>query len=194
MLKVTVSKIMYACTAEPPVKPGDYFTVDDGCIKIPEGGHVCIWALNSLLPILAEVENQDENQRQVEYAQCPDPDGRVIFEIVTGVETELKEWVESVDESEDNAGGLLQDLRVVVARVGRKCSSNMQPGEYFVLRHGNLYIPAQSRFCLYALQAVLPLLPAKQRVPRREDWLTDAAYVVCPDLAGNVVMHIEPYS
>jgi uncharacterized repeat protein (TIGR04076 family) len=197
MLKVTVSKVMHVCTAEPPMKPGDYFTVDDGCIEIPEGGQVCMWALHSLLPTLVDMErareSQDESQWQAEYIQCPDPEGRVIFKIDTGVETELEGWVESVDVSEDSAERALQDLRVVVQEVGHKCSSGMQPGDYFIMQRGRLYIPAQRRFCLYALQAVLLLLPAKQRTLLDGDWLKDAAHVVCPDPAGNVVMRIEPY-
>ena len=98
----------------------------------------------------------------------------------------------SLGEGEDSAGSALQDLRVVVDEVGRKCSSRMRPGEYFVLRRGRLHVPARGRFCLYALQAVLPLLPAKQRELKDGDWLKDAARVACPDPAGNVVMRIEP--
>jgi uncharacterized repeat protein (TIGR04076 family) len=177
------------------MKPGDYFIVDDGVIRIPGGGSVCMWALHSLLPILVDLENRDEDRVQVEYAQCPDPDGRVIFKIGMEMETEIETEIErgSLEGCEDGAGSALQDLKVVVDEAGRKCGAGMRPGEYFVLRRGRLHIPAQGRFCLYALQAVLPLLPAKQRELKGGDWLKDAARVACPDPAGNVIMRIEPY-
>jgi hypothetical protein len=36
-LKVSVTKVLGICTADPPMKPGDYFAVHDGTIRIPEG-------------------------------------------------------------------------------------------------------------------------------------------------------------
>jgi uncharacterized repeat protein (TIGR04076 family) len=68
----------------------------------------------------------------------------------------------------------------------------MQPGDAFALHSGRLYIPAGRHFCLYALHAVLPMLPAKQRLLAEGDWLRDAQHVICPDPAGNVVLRIEP--
>ena len=57
-LKVSVSKVMGTCTANPPVKPGDYFTVRDGDIRIPEGGYICLYALQSLLPVIPTKERK----------------------------------------------------------------------------------------------------------------------------------------
>ena len=85
----------------------------------------------------------------------------------------------------------LHDLRVVVEQVGGRCTSGMRPGVAFTLRSGRLYIPADHHFCLYALQAVLPLLPAKQRPLTDGDWLKGASRVICPDPAGNVILRIE---
>ena len=34
---------------------------------------------------------------------------------------------------------------------------------------------------MYALSAILPLLPAKQRLPDANDWMTTDAEVACPD-------------
>jgi uncharacterized repeat protein (TIGR04076 family) len=67
----------------------------------------------------------------------------------------------------------------------------MKPGDCFVLRGGRLYIPHGQPFCLYALHAALPLLPAKQRSSHAGDWLAEDDRVICPDPAGNVVMRIE---
>ena len=67
----------------------------------------------------------------------------------------------------------------------------MKPGDQFTLRKGRLYIQPDHHFCLYALQAALPLLPAKQRPLQDGDWLKDECRVLCPDPAGNVILHIE---
>ena len=86
-LKVSVKKVMGECTADPPVKPGDYFTVNDGDIQIPEGGFICLWALQSLIPVLTPKEREIAEEKdsdwmwRVKHAQCPDPAGRVIFQI-----------------------------------------------------------------------------------------------------------------
>jgi len=87
----------------------------------------------------------------------------------------------------------LRDLRVVVEEVSGKCTSGMRPGDRFILRGGRLYIPTHRHFCLYALHAALPLLPAKQRHLEDGDWMKDAHHIICPDPAGNVIMRIEQY-
>ncbi len=86
-LKISVQKVMGECTACPPMKPGDYFIVSDGDIQIPDGGYICLWALQSLMPLItpkereiAEREDEDWIWR-VHHAQCPDPKGRVVFKI-----------------------------------------------------------------------------------------------------------------
>jgi uncharacterized repeat protein (TIGR04076 family) len=205
-LEVRVSKVMGACTADPPMKPGDAFTVTNGDICIPEGGYICMWALQSMLPVIALKERalaeQPENDWvwRVHHVQCPDPAGRVIFRM-----TRKKE----LDSGSPVGGGMrkpspvapvpmpeasaLQSLRVVVDEVRGNCTSGMQPGDAFILHSGRLYIPAGGHFCLYALQAVLPMLPAKQRLLQDGDWLKDAQQVICPDPAGNVMLRIEPY-
>ena len=150
-LKVTVTKVMGACTADPPMKPGDYFMVRDGDIRIPEGGYICMWALQSILPLItpkereiAEPQDQDWMWR-VHHAQCPDPKGRVIFKIdragrvEKGAGEQSSEPVKRVDGGRGHSGGL-RDLRVVVKEVQGKCTSGMQPGDRFFLRSGRLYI------------------------------------------------------
>jgi uncharacterized repeat protein (TIGR04076 family) len=201
-LKVTVTKVMGACTADPPMKPGDYFMVRDGDIRIPEGGYICMWALQSILPLItpkereiAEPQDQDWMWR-VHHAQCPDPKGRVIFKIERvgrvekGAGAQKNRAVERADGSGGHSGSL-RDLRVVVREVRGRCSSGMQPGDRFYLRSGRLYIPPDRHFCLYALHAVLPLLPAKQRPLPDGDWLKTDSEIICPDPAGNVIVAIE---
>jgi len=211
-LKVTVTKVLGVCTADPPMKPGDTFTVRDGDIRIPEGGYVCMWALHSLLPVITPKEREILEEKgedwmwRVHHVQCPDPKGRVIFNIervgkvskgteIPG-EAESREGAEaagSMGRREGSEGGL-RDLRVIVEEVRGKCTSGMRPGDSFILRSGRLTIPAGRHFCLYALQAVLPLLPAKQRPLADGDWLKEVSHVICPDPAGNVILRIEGYS
>ena len=52
-------------------------------------------------------------------------------------------------------------------------------------------IPEGRHFCLYALQAVIPLLPAKMRRLPEADWLEQDNLVCCPDPDERVVMRIE---
>ena len=205
-LEVRVSKVMGTCTADPPMKPGDSITVTNGDIRIPEGGYICMWALQNLLPVIALKERalaekpEDDWVWRVHHVQCPDPAGRVIFRITRKRELDPDHPADGgVSEPAPIAhlpapeASTLQSLRVVVDEVRGKCTSDMKPGDAFILHSGRLYIPPGGHFCLYALQAVLPMLPAKQRLLQDGDWLKDVQHVICPDPAGNVVMRIEPY-
>ncbi len=49
-LRVTVESVAGFCDL--PMKPGDYFEVRGSALVLPEGGHICIWALQSLMPFL----------------------------------------------------------------------------------------------------------------------------------------------
>ena len=196
-LKVVVTKVLGTCTADPPMKPGDCFAVHDGNISIPEGGYVCLWALQNLIPVLTMKEREIGEDKDVDWVwrvhhvQCPDPDGRVIWRIVReGDAVEVPPFIPSEPAASDGPK-VLPDLRVVVDEVRGKCTSGMAPGESFMLRSGRIYIPADKHFCLYALQAALPMLPAKQRAHQRGDWMLNAPRVICPDPAGNVYMRIE---
>ncbi|MGB3904912.1 MAG: TIGR04076 family protein [Anaerolineae bacterium] len=202
-LKISVAKVLGECTADPPMIPGQYLSVLDGDIRIPQGSYFCVWALQNLLPVITPkereiVENEDEDWMwRVHHVQCPDPKGRVVLKIerVGKVQTDVDiagepgapELIESISSKE----GPLWNLRVVVEEVGGKCTSGMRPGDFFILRSGRLYIPAHRHFCLYALQASLPLLAAKQRTLEDGDWLKEESRVICPDPAGNVIMRIE---
>ena len=203
-LEIKVTKVLGICTADPAMKPGDVFYVRNGDIRIPNGGYICMWALQSILPLVTPkerklAEDRDEDWMwRVHHAQCPDPDGRVIFRIdqvgEIGTDAPPLRTESGAAESaaaDDGESERLCDLRVVVEQVEGKCTSGMEPGDHFLLRSGRLYIPAGRHFCLYALHAVLPLLPAKQRPLEDGDWLKDDSHVICPDPAGNVIMRIE---
>jgi uncharacterized repeat protein (TIGR04076 family) len=199
-LKITVSEVLGVCTADPPMTPGQYFTVTNGDIRIPQGSYICAWALHSLLPVITPKERkilesqEDDWMWRVDHAQCPDPDGQVIFEIErmdnAHGETPPRSELSAPDQVDPMEDGLW-NLKVVVHEVGGKCTSGMKPGDYFMLRSGRLYIPANRHFCLYALQAVFPFLSAKQRPLEKGDWLNRANWIMCPDPAGNVIMRVD---
>ena len=209
-LSVAVAKVLGTCTADPPMKPGDLFTVRDGNIRISDGGYVCLWALQTLLPVIVLKERRilEEAERdwvwRVHHVQCPDPEGGVVFEITRRAEVahgQAQAAREAVVPSSDFSGsslreegttGGLRDLRVVVEEVRGKCTSGMLPDDCFCVRGGRLTIPAGRHFCLYALHAALPMLPAKQRPLQDGDWMKDAHHIMCPDPAGNVLMRVEP--
>lgn len=84
------------------------------------------------------------------------------------------------------------DLRVTVERIEGRSVCGLQVGDYFELTESNrLRIPAGKHFCVYALAAVLPLLPAKQRRLPDEDWLEQDTLVCCPDPEERLVMRID---
>ncbi len=234
-VKVTVGKVLGTCTAAPPMKRGDHFIVRDGDITIPEGGYICLWAFQSVLPLItpkerAICEHQDEDWMwRVHHVQCPDPKGRVVFKVEQTALLKRRDLEAERDarnarehapsntaEVRDNPAGAgshdgngqegvhasqrgvrpgnghVRDLRVVVEQVKGRCTSRMKPGDAFLLREGRLHIPAGRHFCLYALHAALPLLPAKQRAAAAGDWMAEDHHVICPDPAGNVILRIEP--
>ncbi len=205
-LKVTVKKVMGTCTADPPMKPGDYFTVSDGDIQIPEGGYVCLYALQSLIPVLTPKERNiserqdDDWMWRVHHAQCPDPAGRVVFKIErTGLVGQREDGDAPIRRGPRDkarieacqAEGPIKNLRIVVESVNGTCTSRMKPGDEFALCSGRLYVPPDKHVCLYALHAAMPLLPAKQRVMEDGDWLKEDHRVLCPDPAGNVILRID---
>jgi len=86
----------------------------------------------------------------------------------------------------------LYDLRVTVERIEGRSVCGLQVGDYFeVTESSRIRIPEGRHFCIYALQSVLPLLPAKQRQLPESDWLEQDSLVSCPDPDERVVMRIE---
>ena len=84
------------------------------------------------------------------------------------------------------------DLRVTVESIEGRSVCGMEVGDYFELTESSrVRIPEGRHFCLYALQSVLPLLPAKQRRLPDEDWLERDTLVCCPDPEERLVMRIE---
>lgn len=86
----------------------------------------------------------------------------------------------------------LYDLRITVERIEGRSVCSLQVGDYFELTESNqIRIPTGKHFCLYALSAVLPLLPAKQRQLAENDWLERDSLVACPDPDERLIMRVE---
>ncbi len=86
----------------------------------------------------------------------------------------------------------LYDLRVVVERIEGRSVCGLRVGDYFELTESSkVRLPPGGHFCLYALAAVLPLLPAKQRALDAADWLAQDSLVACPDPDERLIMRIE---
>ena len=75
----------------------------------------------------------------------------------------------------------LYDLRVEVVAGERPMVCGHRAGDSFTLEGEMLRFPEGQGFPLYSLAALLPILPAKQRMTAPADWMTTDAEVACPD-------------
>ncbi len=84
----------------------------------------------------------------------------------------------------------LYDLRVETILKGENLSCGHKIGEYFEVRGENIVFPEKNSFSMYALAALLPLLPAKQRETDPFDWMTTDSEIACPDPNCGAVFRI----
>ena len=75
----------------------------------------------------------------------------------------------------------LYDLKVEVEAGDKPFVCGHHVGDLFLVQGEDLIFPQTDRFSMYALAALLPLLPAKQRVTDENDWMSTDAYIACPD-------------
>jgi len=85
-IKVSVERIDDYCNL--PMQVGDYFFVEDSKLTVPEGKHICIWALQSMMPIfpILTVKDKLDNGHwvgKVKSFSCPDPKGLVQYRLET---------------------------------------------------------------------------------------------------------------
>lgn len=86
----------------------------------------------------------------------------------------------------------LYDLRVTVDRIEGRSVCGMKVGDYVdLVNSAELRLPDGKHFCVYALQAVLPLLPGKQRQLPANDWLERDSLACCPDPDERLIMRID---
>jgi len=77
----------------------------------------------------------------------------------------------------------LYDLRVEVVETGKPFVMHARPGDTFDVIGGRIVFPPgrEPSFSLYAMLAVLPFIPAKQRPTHPNDWMTTDTEIACPD-------------
>ena len=75
----------------------------------------------------------------------------------------------------------LYDLKVEVVATERPMVCSHRAGDYFLVEGENLVFPQADRFSMYALSALLPLLPAKQRPLHANEWMRSDSLIACPD-------------
>ncbi len=86
----------------------------------------------------------------------------------------------------------LADIRVTVVAIEGRSVCGLSVGDWFeVTESSKVRIPPDRHFCLFALAAVLPLIPAKMRSLDAGDWLAQDNLVACPDPEERLIMKIE---
>jgi len=83
-IKVSVEKIDGYCNL--PMQVGDYFIVEGSKLFVPDGKYICIWALQSMMPIFPVLAERDKLEdghwvKSVDTFSCPDPEGLVQFHL-----------------------------------------------------------------------------------------------------------------
>lgn len=83
-IKVSVDRIEGHCNL--PLLVGDHFFVEDSKLFIPEGKFICIWALQSMMPVFPILAARDQLEeghwvKKVRTFSCPDPKGLVQFRL-----------------------------------------------------------------------------------------------------------------
>jgi anaerobic carbon-monoxide dehydrogenase iron sulfur subunit len=83
-IKVTVDEIKGYCDL--PVRAGDYFFVEGAKLTVPENQYVCIWALQSMMPVFPLFAEKDNLQgdhwvKSTNRFCCPDPKGLVHYRL-----------------------------------------------------------------------------------------------------------------
>lgn len=84
----------------------------------------------------------------------------------------------------------LYDLKIEVAANRGRMLCRESIGDYFELKSGTITMPAGQGFPLFAMAALLPLLPAKQRPTQPNDWMTTDSDIACPDIHCGAVFRI----
>lgn len=75
----------------------------------------------------------------------------------------------------------LYDLKVEIIATDKPMVCSHKEGDYFLVQGENLVFPETHSFSMYALSALLPLLPAKQRPLHQNDWMLSDSIIACPD-------------
>ena len=75
----------------------------------------------------------------------------------------------------------LYNLKVEVIKTDKPMVCGHKEGDYFLVIGEDIVFPENNSFSMYALSALLPLLPAKQRQLNENDWMLSDCEIACPD-------------
>lgn len=75
----------------------------------------------------------------------------------------------------------LYDLQIETVRGEKDFVCAHEEGINFTVKGENIIFTKDTKFSLYALAALLPLIPAKQRQTDEYDWMTTDTDIACPD-------------
>lgn len=83
-IKVSVERVGGCCNL--PMMVGDEFYLDGSKLSVPPGKFVCMWALQSMMPVFPILGVQDvlpatHWAHDVRHFTCPDPKGQVVFRL-----------------------------------------------------------------------------------------------------------------
>jgi len=82
-LRVTVDEIRGESVCSMSV--GDYFEITESSkLRIPDGKHFCIYAINSVIPLIAAKQrdlNENDWLEKDSHIVCPDPEEQLIMKI-----------------------------------------------------------------------------------------------------------------
>lgn len=83
-IKVTVERVDGCCDL--PVMVGDYFYLEGSKLFVPDGKYICMWALQSMMPIFPVLNQKDKLDKghwisKVDRFVCPDPKGKVLYRL-----------------------------------------------------------------------------------------------------------------
>ena len=91
-LKITVERIDGHCDL--PMEVGDCMYVDGSKLIIPQGKHMCLWALQSMMPVFPAMQRPKGHEEdwigESNLFVCPDPKGLVHFRIERMQETAME--------------------------------------------------------------------------------------------------------
>lgn len=75
----------------------------------------------------------------------------------------------------------LYDLKIEIIKGEKDFVCSHKEGDFFELSGENISMPDRQTFSIYAMSALIPLLPAKQRMTDSNDFMTTDTDVACPD-------------
>jgi len=85
----------------------------------------------------------------------------------------------------------LYNLKVELVRIDGPTLGRHKVGDYFEMIGEDIFIPEGQGFSIYALSALMPLLPAKQRMTDEADWMSTDCEVADPDPLYKAVYRIS---